>query len=127
MLRKLALALTVCIGCSLVALAQPGKLDKSKLFEKMDADGNGKVSKEEYAKFRDSMVERIKEKLGDKAARLGEVLEKAFDKMDANADGSISKEEFEKFEGPGLLGGLGGGKLDPEKLKELLKKKKGGE
>jgi len=78
-----------------------GKLDKTKMFEKMDANGDGKVTKEEFKTFSDALKDRLKDK-GGKAGKVGELIgDKLFDKMDANADGEISKEEFDKFEFPG--------------------------
>jgi EF hand len=91
-----------------------GKLDdekREKLFEKMDADGDGKVSKEEFKK--------LSENAGQ--GKHGEFSDRVFDRLDANSDGYLSKEEFKKF-GSGLSGGLGGLK---DKFKGKFGKKKG--
>src|SRR5262245_34755791 len=66
-----------------------GKELAGKLLEKMDANSDGKVSKDEFKKF---FEEKLKDKgRGEKA---GELMVRLFDKMDANADGYLSKEEF---------------------------------
>lgn len=105
-----------------------GKLDKAKMFEKMDANGDGKVTKEEFKKFREQLAERMKNlpngKGGNAAGMLEGVLDKLFEKMDANNDGVVTKEEFEKFQADNA------GKLDAEKfqkLKDRIKAKKDGE
>jgi len=95
-----------------------GKVDKAKMFETMDADKDGKISKDEFKTAMEKMAEKIKERAGDKAGKGGgkagdlmeKVAQKAFEKMDANSDGSISKEEFEKSE------------FDPSNLKDLREK-----
>ena len=76
-----------------------GKLDKAKMFEKMDANADGKVTKDEFKTFSDALKDRLKDK-GGKAGKVGELIgDKLFDKMDA--DGEITKDEFDKFEFPG--------------------------
>lgn len=65
------------------------------LFKMADANGDGKVSKEELAAALDKQR---------KAGR-----EKMFEAMDANHDGNVSKEEFMAFEPPQPPGGKGEG------------------
>jgi hypothetical protein len=97
-----------------------GKLDKTKLFGTMDADGDDKVSKDEFSKGMEKMIEKMKERAGDKGGKAADLLEKLggqisgkmFDKLDADGDGKLTKEEFEKAE------------FDPAKLKELMGKRK---
>lgn len=76
------------------------KLDKAKAFDKLDANGDGKLSKEEFKKGFDKLKELLTEKGGEKAKKLVEKMDadKTFEKIDTNKDGSISKEEYEKFE-----------------------------
>lgn len=85
-----------------------GKIDRAKVFEKLDADSDGKLFKDEFKKFTEIIKERLKnsgkgeklEKIGD---RLGDqLIDRWFNKADSNGDGSISKEEFEKMEFPGI-------------------------
>jgi Ca2+-binding EF-hand superfamily protein len=130
MSRKLFAAALVCLFCTATARAddakadkKAAKFDKAKLFEKMDADKDGKVTKDEYKKFFDGVVEKLKDAgKGEKiAGKLDGVAEKSFEKIDADKDGKITKEEFEKAEG---FGGDLGGKIDTEKLKKLLMRKK---
>ncbi len=88
-----------------------GKMDKGALFARADADGDGKLTKDEYTKFLDGMAAKLKEK-GGKAAefadRIGEAGGKRFDAMDADKKGFVTKEQFEKAAGAGGFGGKGG-------------------
>lgn len=61
-------------------------------FKKIDADGNGKVTKEEYNKYLKSN-ERLAKRLEEDA----EWGNKQFDRMDANKDGNVTLEEYKKF------------------------------
>jgi Ca2+-binding EF-hand superfamily protein len=136
MLRKLTLAAVLGFFCSAtMALAddekksdpaKPKLAERGKLFEKMDSDGNGSVTKDEFKKFREGVAEKLKDRAGGKAGALDGILDKAFDKWDANGDGKLTKEEFEKALPGEALEKLGG-KVDLEKLKELIKKRKNGE
>ena len=100
--------------------AKASKIDKTKLFGTMDADGDGTVSKEEFTKGLEKMVEKMKEKAEDKGGKGAKLLDKLggqiggkmFDKLDADSDGKLTKEEFEKAE------------FDPAKLRETLGKLK---
>lgn len=132
MSRKLFAAAVLGLFCAATAQAddekkaddkKTTKLDKAKLFERIDADKDGKITKDEYKKFFDGLIEKMKDAgKGEKlAGKLDGVADKSFEKMDADKDGKITKEEFEKAEGFGDLGG----KIDVEKLKKLLQKKKG--
>ena len=124
--RKLMAAAVLCLFCAATTQAddkKAAKFDRAKLFERIDADKDGKITKDEYKKFFETVAERLKEsgkgaKIADK---LGDAADKSFEKMDADKDGKVTKEEFEKAEGFGDLGG----KIDPEKLKKLIQKRKG--
>jgi hypothetical protein len=59
------------------------------IFKKMDTNGDGYISLEEFKKAIES---RPKGKLKDNP----EMIEKVFKRMDANGDGKISFEEFKK-------------------------------
>jgi len=58
------------------------------IFAKLDADGNGSISKDEFAAAINNRHHT--DGTGDRAARM-------FDKIDTNGDGSISKEENQAF------------------------------
>lgn len=128
MFRKLLLAVAVVAFAVPVALADDdkktddtkpakkgklaGKVDKSKLFETMDANKDGKISKDEFKAGMEKAAEKLKERAADKgggkaAGMLDKMADKVFDKLDADKDGSVSKEEFEK------------GGFDPSNLKAL--------
>ncbi len=60
------------------------------MFEKIDANSDGKVTKEEFKTLSDALKDRLKGK-GGKAGKVGELLgDKLFDKIDANSDGEIT-------------------------------------
>src|SRR5262245_43722849 len=65
------------------------KIDADKIFAKLDADGDGKVTKAEFKKLTELGQGQLKER--------AKLLDKGFEKLDVNADGSLSKEEFAKF------------------------------
>ena len=125
MSRKLFAAAALALVCGAVTVAADdaapgkgrpggkfaGKVDKGAMFDKMDADGDGKVTKAELEKFFQGMQERLKAagkepKFAGKGGPLGE---KMFEKLDADGDGKISKAEFEKAEFGGRPGGFKGG------------------
>lgn len=77
MKRLMILALCLGFATPVIAADKP-KRDPEAAFKKLDKNGDGKVSKEEFtAKAKD-------------AAKA----EKAFAKLDKNGDGSLSLEEF---------------------------------
>lgn len=102
-------------------------------FKKMDADGDGKVTKDEFKRL---FEQAAKGKLGDKGGAVGD---RIFDRLDADRDGKLTLDEYKKVEqlreqfgkgnklDPEKLKALkekSGGKIDPEKLKELRDKRK---
>jgi len=97
-----------------LAKGKLGTLDKSKLFEQMDGNKNGEVTKDEFKKFREVLAEKVKDKAPGGAGMLDKLFDGMFEKMDADKDGKISKDEFEKHQPAG--------KLDPEQLKKLKDK-----
>lgn len=90
-----------------------GEALSGKMLEKMDANGDGKVSKDEFKKF---FQERLKDK--DKGDKATEFMTRIFDKADTNADGYIDRDEFAK-----MMEQLGNGGNLKEKLKQKLKDK----
>lgn len=60
------------------------------MFKRLDADSDGKVSKDEFKKLADLGP-------GGKLKEKPELLDRIFNRLDANGDGSISAEEFKKF------------------------------
>ncbi|HZT79775.1 MAG TPA: EF-hand domain-containing protein [Gemmataceae bacterium] len=73
--------------------------DTDALFKKLDADKNGKISKDEFRKLADSAPDFLKDR--------PEILDRIFDRLDANKDGSLTAEELKK--GADLGRGFGGG------------------
>ena len=95
LLRTLCLT-ALLIGCSTsqtFAADDAPKEDKGKgkVFEKMDTNKDGKISKEEFEKFFGTIT---KNKLRGKS---GQLTKRLFSLLDTNKDGFLSKEEFAKF------------------------------
>ncbi len=73
-----------------------GKRDFSAIFKKIDANDNGKVSKDEYKAFLEKVVGRLKEKFGEeKAKKFMQFRLKAFEKADKSGEG-LTMEEMKK-------------------------------
>ncbi len=88
-----------------------------KHFDKIDADGDGEITKKEFAKAEKKMRERRKG--GDKGER--------FDEMDTDGNGSLSKDEagerlLERFD---EIDSNGDGEITKEELKAAAEKRKG--
>lgn len=98
----LTLFLSTGIGLAQEARQLP-KLEPSAIFKKLDADKDGKVSKEEFKKLTAVAQGVLKDK--------PEFLDKVFGRLDANSDGSITEEEFSKF---GNLASKAAGLVAPE-------------
>ncbi len=123
---RLAMMMVLTLGfAGMSVFAEEEKKANPKIgeqFDKMDTDKDGKISKEEFSKFFEGLKDKLPkggDKIGDK---LGGFSDKIFERLDADKDGKLTKEEFEKFGGG--LGGLGEGKFDKEKLKDLFDKLK---
>lgn len=65
------------------------------MFEKLDADKDGSITKDEFKKVAEMGKGKGKGKLADKP----ELLTKLFEKLDANKDGKLSKDEFKIAKG----------------------------
>jgi len=79
------------------------------IFKKMDTNGDGKLTLEEFKKAVES---RPNGKLKDNPEMIGKI----FDRMDANGDGFVTLEEFKKFRekmGAGLKNGKKPGAKKP--------------
>lgn len=121
MIRKLLAIALFAFGCSATLAAddetgagekKPGKfggqLDRGKVFAKMDANGDGKVTKDEFKNFQEVVADKLKQagKGGKLGSQGGDFAAKMFDRLDANKDGVLTKEEFEKGAGVGGKGGF---------------------
>ena len=95
---KLVLSVMLAMAFCAPGMAQDEKKGKrqqqtpEETFKKIDADGDGKVTKDELKKWVESN-DRMKKQLENNA----EFVNKMFDKMDANKDGSVSLEEYKKY------------------------------
>jgi hypothetical protein len=73
-----------------------GQRDPAALFQRLDVNGDGKISKDEFARFAEELREKAKEKgKGEKAD--GRIADTLFQRLDTNHDGFLSLEEFKKF------------------------------
>ena len=98
------------------------KLLPEMLFKKLDADGDGKITKDEFKKLGEMISQFGQGKLKDNPELMEKILDKMFERLDADGDGKLTEEEFKKLgEGLGKLGG----KFDPEQLKKLRDRIKG--
>jgi Ca2+-binding EF-hand superfamily protein len=84
-----ALLLTAGVSPAQDAKQEARKIEPDKLFKKLDANNDGKLSREEFKKVTELGLVRLKDR--------AEILDKLFDRLDANADGVLSGEEFGKF------------------------------
>ena len=84
--------------------ATPGKVDLETLFKKLDVDGDGKISLEEFKK-----LDQFYKPLPENGKKFGK--------------GGFDREKLKK-----LMEKIGGGKgnFDPETLKKMIEKFKGG-
>jgi len=73
-----------------------GNRDPEVLFRKLDTNKDGKLSKDEFKKFVETLAQKS-EKLKDKPELIDRLVDRLFEKLDANGDGFISKEEFKKI------------------------------
>jgi Ca2+-binding EF-hand superfamily protein len=84
----------LALSTPLVAAEDPAapKVDPeklSKVFEKLDANADGKLSKDEFKGLADLGQGKLKDK--------PEVIAKLFERLDANKDGSLTLDEFKKL------------------------------
>ena len=73
------------------------KKDPAKAFARMDKDGSGGVTLEEFSAAHEKRMEKMKEKRKDRPEgddRTPPPAGEIFARLDANKDGSVSKEEF---------------------------------
>jgi len=82
-------ALFIGAGWSTAADDNKPKRDPEALFKKLDADGDGKLTLEEFKKLGELGAGKLKDK--------PELLERIFKKLDANGDSSLTLEEFKKL------------------------------
>jgi len=91
------LAGVLCAGLymSPVMAGDDGNKDAGDRFAKLDANGDGTISLDEFKVIHDRRTAKLKEKLGDKydPARAPNA-EKAFVRLDADQSGSLSREEL---------------------------------
>ncbi|MEM1297827.1 MAG: calcium-binding protein [Pseudomonadota bacterium] len=110
----------------------------AKLFEKVDANGDGRITQGEAAEFRAARFARMDEN-GDGALTLAEIQSaakrrvperaaKRFEKMDGNGDGAVTRTEFDdraraRFS---RMDANGDGALTREEVKALKDRRRGG-
>lgn len=96
MVLTLVLALAFC-GSSMAQDEKKGKGNRQRetpeeTFKKIDANGDGKITKEELKKWVESN-DRMKKAAENDA----EFVNKMFDKMDSDKKGSVTLEQYKKY------------------------------
>lgn len=103
--------------------ARAGKhRDPEAMFKRLDANGDGKITKEESGKLRERMQQHRAGAKGGAAAGKGQLGERFFTHLDANSDGALSLDEFKKI--GERRAQAGGRNPDPEKLKQLRERRR---
>jgi len=95
---KLILSVVLALAFCSTSMAQDEKKGKrqqqtpEETFKKIDADGDGKVTKEELKKWVES-----NDRMKKQAENDPEFVNKMFDKMDADKKGSVTLEQYKKY------------------------------
>lgn len=111
MATGLAMVTTLALGLQAEAKeGRPGgheRPDQAQIFAKMDADGDGSVTKAEFKSAHAArMAKKAEQRGGEDApkgdpAKRAERMEKRFAKLDTNGDGALSESEFAAGAGKG--------------------------
>jgi Ca2+-binding EF-hand superfamily protein len=67
--------------------------DPTSVFKRLDHNGDGKITKDEFAKLRENLSEKTKTTTRDGVP----LTDRIFDLMDENKDAVITLDEFKKF------------------------------
>jgi hypothetical protein len=102
--------------------------DLEELFKKLDADNDGKLSKDEFKKIGDAVGAKGQVKGAPFGGALKDaIIEKVFEKLDADGDGTLTMDEFKKL--PEIRDNLKAkikakveSGIDPETLKKFREK-----
>jgi Ca2+-binding EF-hand superfamily protein len=70
--------------------AKPPRANPEAVFKRIDTNGDGKISREEFKAF---IEKSLKGKKSDKP----ELIDKLFDRLDTNGDGYLSLDEFKQL------------------------------
>src|SRR5690349_11060119 len=95
---KMVVVAVLALAFSTPAMAQDEKKERrqrdtpEQAFKKIDADGDGKVTKEELTKWVKS-----NERMAKRAEEDPEFVNNMFKRMDADNDGKVTLEEYKKF------------------------------
>lgn len=73
-----------------------GRPEPEAMFKRLDANSDGKISKDEFSKFAEIVRDKAQDKGKAKNAD-GKIADTMFTRLDTNKDGSLSLEEFKKF------------------------------
>ncbi len=95
--------------------------DPEAMFKRLDANGDGKITKDEFEKVRERMQQHRAGAKGGAATGKGQIGERFFTHLDTNNDGALSLDEFKKM--GEKRAHAGGRNPDPEKLKQLRERR----
>ena len=88
---KTALWIVASLGLALPAVVAAQPQGGGRMFERMDANGDGKLDKAEITK----MMEMRAERRGDAALKSPEKIDAFIKRADANGDGAVDKAELQ--------------------------------
>jgi hypothetical protein len=96
MSNAFALAFVALVPTSPEPFAGGGGLakDPESVFKRLDVNGDGKITREEFSKLRDQLSDKAKATSRDE-----QLTAKLFGRMDENKDSYITFDEFKKFRG----------------------------
>ena len=76
--------------------ARPGQNPEA-IFKRLDSNGDGRLSRQEFRKLGPLIARRAKGQLKDKPQQTAKLADRLFNRLDTNKDGYLSLEEFKKI------------------------------
>jgi len=109
---KMALAAVIALAFSAPSMAQEEKKAEKRqrptaeqTFKRMDADGDGKLTKEEFKKYVEG-----NERMAKRAKDNPDYIDSTFKRMDGDGDGKVTLDEYKKYSESNRRNKKGGGR-----------------